>query len=135
MKIATWNVNSIRTRQSHVVNWLEKQQVDVLCLQETKVIDADFPRTVFTELGYQVYVSGQKAYNGVAILSKTPLTEVKCGFEPLLGQEMVGEMDGQKRLITGIVDDILLVNVYVPNGASVNDAKYEYKLEWLVRFV
>ena len=131
MKIATWNVNSIRTRQSHVVNWLEKQQVDVLCLQETKVIDADFPRTAFTELGYQVYVSGQKAYNGVAILSKIPLTEVKCGFVPLLGEEMVGEMDTQKRLITGIVNDLLLVNVYVPNGASVNDVKYEYKLEWL----
>ncbi|TVQ45185.1 MAG: exodeoxyribonuclease III [Gloeocapsa sp. DLM2.Bin57] len=131
MKIATWNVNSIRTRQSHVVNWLKQQPVDILCLQETKVIDPDFPRNAFTELGYQVHVSGQKAYNGVAILTKIPPKEVKTGFTPILGAEKIEDMDSQKRLIAGLVNDIWVVNVYVPNGAAVNDPKYEYKLKWL----
>jgi exodeoxyribonuclease-3 len=90
MKIATWNVNSIRSRQEQVRNWLQAHSVDVLCLQETKVIDADFPRSPFEELGYHLYISGQKAYNGVAILSKScksPLTNVTTGFTPILGEK------------------------------------------------
>ncbi|MGK7951331.1 MAG: exodeoxyribonuclease III [Xenococcaceae cyanobacterium] len=130
MKIATWNVNSIRTRQEIVANWLEQNSVDVLCLQETKVIDRDFPRTRFEELGYHVYISGQKAYNGVAIFSLTPLTEVSCGFAPVLGNS-AEEFDLQKRVITGVMGNIRLVNLYVPNGADLADGKYQYKLQWL----
>ena len=130
MKIATWNVNSIRTRQDIVVNWLEQTAVDVLCLQETKVIDKDFPRTRFEELGYHVYISGQKAYNGVAIFSRTPLTEVSCGFNSVVGKSAEA-FDLQKRVITGVVDNIRLVNLYVPNGSAIGSDKYEYKLGWL----
>ena len=130
MKIATWNVNSIRTRQQIVTDWLEQTSVDVLCLQETKVIDRDFPKARFEELGYHVYISGQKAYNGVAILSRNPVTEVSCGFTPMLG-DMGEEFDRQKRVITGVVGDIRLVNLYVPNGSAINSDKYDYKLRWL----
>lgn len=131
MKIATWNVNSIRTRQQLVLDWLQKHQVDILCLQETKVVDDDFPLTPFQELGYHIYISGQKAYNGVAIFSSTPLEEINIGFTPVLGADVVGDLDGQKRLITGVVKNIRIVNVYIPNGASVDSEKYEYKLQWL----
>ena len=137
MKIATWNVNSIRTREQQVVGWLRQNLIDVLCLQETKVVDAEFPRSAFEQLGYHVYVSGQKAYNGVAILSSKPLEDVSTGFTPVLGVEAIdqlplpGELDEQKRVISGVVDGIRLVNVYVPNGSSVGSEKYEYKLRWL----
>ncbi|NET31803.1 MAG: exodeoxyribonuclease III [Cyanothece sp. SIO1E1] len=130
MKIATWNVNSIRTRLEHVVDWLRENSVDVLCLQETKVVDPDFPRSPFEELGYQVYVSGQKSYNGVAMLSQTPLQAVSMGFTPIVGATTVGDLDEQKRVITGVLGDIRLVNLYVPNGSSVGSEKYHYKLRW-----
>ena len=128
MKIATWNVNSIRTRLEQVVQWLQANQVDVLCLQETKVIDKDFPRSPLEQLGYHLYISGQKAYNGVAILSRQPLENCSMGFAPILGFE---DLDEQKRLITGVVEGIRIVNVYVPNGAAVGSEKYDYKLQWL----
>ncbi len=130
MKVATWNVNSIRTRLEHVVNWLQAHPVDVLCLQETKVVDDGFPQQPFIELGYQVYISGQKSYNGVAMLSRKPLTEVSCGFAPLLGDRVI-DLDEQKRVITGIFDNIRIINLYVPNGSSVGSEKYSYKLRWL----
>lgn len=133
MKIASWNVNSIRTRLDHVLDWLYLQSIDVLCLQETKVIDDDFPRTQFMDEGYQVYVSGQKAYNGVALISRMPLMEVSTGFTPLLGDhESTQRFDQQKRLITGIVSPgIRILNLYVPNGSDLESDKYVYKLEWL----
>lgn len=133
MKTATWNVNSIRTRLTQVVNWLQEKPVDVLCLQETKVIDPDFPQAAFTELGYHSYVFGQKAYNGVAILSRSPLTEVSTGFSPILGSEAdTSQLDAQKRVITGVLEhSIRIVNLYVPNGAAVGSEKYHYKLHWL----
>lgn len=134
MKVATWNVNSIRTRQEHVAAWLQQNPVDVLCLQETKVVDDDFPRVPFEQLGYCVYVSGQKSYNGVAILSRVPMREVSAGFAPILGaiaHSLSPDIDAQKRLITGVVADVRIVNVYVPNGAAVGGDKYEYKLRWL----
>ncbi|ELR99371.1 exodeoxyribonuclease III [Gloeocapsa sp. PCC 73106] len=131
LKIATWNVNSIRTRQQLVREWLVTNQIEILCLQETKVVDGNFPRADFEELGYQVYVYGQKAYNGVAIFSKIPLKDVSVGFSPILGSTRVGDWDEQKRLITGVVNNTRIVNVYVPNGAGLNDSKYEYKLKWL----
>lgn len=131
MEIATWNVNSIRTRLEHVINWLRENPVDVLCLQETKVIDDKFPREPFEELGYHLDISGQKAYNGVALISRTPLTDVSAGFAPILGEDNVGELDEQKRVITGVVDGVRIVNLYVPNGASIDSDKYDYKLRWL----
>lgn len=128
MKVATWNVNSIRTRQDQVVHWLSENQVDVLCLQETKVVDDNFPRSPFVELGYHIYVSGQKSYNGVAIISAEPLEDVNTGFAPLLG---TSDLDEQKRVISGTINDVRIVNVYVPNGSSVGSDKYAYKLRWL----
>lgn len=133
MKIASWNVNSIRTRLEHVLDWLYAQSIDVLCLQETKVIDDDFPKTSFEEEGYQVYVSGQKAYNGVALISRTALSEVNTGFTPLLGSnDLTQHYDQQKRLITGIISPgVRILNLYVPNGSEIDSEKYAYKLEWL----
>lgn len=130
MKIATWNVNSIRSRQQIVANWLKSSAVDVLCLQETKVVDKDFPREPFEQLGYHLYTWGQKAYNGVAIFSKTPLEAVVTGFISIVGEELAGEFDEQKRVISGVLDGLQIVNLYVPNGAAVGSEKYDYKLRW-----
>lgn len=130
MKIATWNVNSIRTRLDHVVNWLQETQVDVLCLQETKVVDENFPSLPFNELGYHVAMFGQKSYNGVALLSRSPLDTINRGFSSLLGNIAI-DLDEQKRVITGSLDGIRIVNLYVPNGSAVGSDKYAYKLRWL----
>lgn len=136
MKIATWNVNSIRSRLEQVVDWLDRNAVDVLCLQETKVVDAEFPRSPFEQLSYHIYASGQKSYNGVAILSRQPLQDVSTGFEPILAGSnieptLLQTLDEQKRVISGITDRFRIVNLYVPNGAAVGSEKYEYKLQWL----
>ncbi|MBD2019017.1 exodeoxyribonuclease III [Leptolyngbya sp. FACHB-36] len=130
MKIATWNVNSIRTRLTHVQDWLQEAAVDVLCLQETKVMDDSFPIAAFTEIGYHPHIFGQKSYNGVAIVSRSPLDNVQLGFAAVLG-ESVAELDEQKRVIGGTIDGIRIVNLYVPNGSSVGSDKYTYKLRWL----
>ncbi|WP_448562747.1 exodeoxyribonuclease III [Trichothermofontia sp.] len=132
MKITTWNVNSVRMRLAHVLNWLQANPVDVLCLQEIKVTDEDFPRSAFETAGYQVYVSGQKSYNGVALVSRSPLTEVSAGFGPVLGAAIAARWDEQKRVITGITTGgVRIVNLYVPNGAAIGSDKYQYKLGWL----
>lgn len=131
MKVATWNVNSIRTRQQQVVDWLVKNPVDVLCLQETKVVDPDFPQAPFADLGYYLYISGQKAYNGVAIFSRQPMADVSAGLGAVLDNPQAAEFDAQKRVITGIIDDVRIVNLYVPNGSALNSDKYNYKLRWL----
>ncbi|BAZ86562.1 exodeoxyribonuclease III [Dolichospermum compactum] len=130
MKIATWNVNSVRTRLEQVINWLRENPVDVLCLQETKVIDQDFPSIAFENLGYYPYISGQKSYNGVALISRQPLTDVIMGFSPIL-PELPSAWDEQKRVITGLLEGVRIVNLYVPNGSSIGSEKYEYKLGWL----
>jgi exodeoxyribonuclease-3 len=129
MKIATWNVNSIRTRLEHVTQWLQPNPVDVLCLQETKVVDESFPTAAFTELGYQVYAYGQKSYNGVALISRSPLEKVQMGFGAVLPD--VGDLDDQKRVITGVLDGVQIVDLYVPNGSAIESDKYVYKLRWL----
>ncbi len=131
MKIATWNVNSIRTREDHVKKWLVDQDIDILCLQETKVVDQDFPRQSFIDLGYHLYIYGQKAYNGVAIFSKKPLDTIKYGFGGILESDLVGNLDDQKRVISGVINNVRIVNLYVPNGNSLGSEKYEYKLQWL----
>jgi exodeoxyribonuclease III len=131
MQIATWNVNSIRTRLDIVTDWLQKNPVDVLCVQETKVVDQQFPIAAIEACGYHSYISGQKAYNGVAMFSKHPLTDVCSGFGSVLASELVGELDDQKRVITGALDGIKIINLYVPNGNAVGSDKYAYKLRWL----
>ncbi len=130
MKIATWNVNSIRTRLEHIIIWLQASQVDVLCLQETKVPDDKFPLQAFTDLGYYAAISGQKSYNGVAILSKLPPQQIDIGFAAVLGTEMI-PWDQQKRVLSLVVNDLRIVNLYVPNGSAVGSEKYVYKLGWL----
>lgn len=131
MKIATWNVNSIRTRKEQVKQWLIDNNIDVICLQETKVIDADFPVDFFTDIGYYAYIYGQKAYNGVAIFSLQPLEGIKYGFSGVLSENIVNNFDEQKRVISGVINNVRIVNLYVPNGNSLGSEKYEYKLEWL----
>ena len=123
MKIATWNVNSLKVRLEQVQNWLNESQTDVLCLQETKTEDANFPLAELQQSGYQVVFSGQKTYNGVAILSKHALTEVHFGLP--------GLEDPQKRVIAATVNDVRVICVYIPNGESVDSDKYQYKLAWL----
>ncbi len=130
MKVATWNVNSIRTRLAHAVDWLTTNPVDVLCVQETKVMDDQFPRQGFTDIGYHVEISGQKSYNGVALISRKPLVNVSRGFGAVLG-DGVAEFDEQKRVITGVLDGVRIVDLYVPNGSSLDSDKYQYKLGWL----
>ena len=123
MKIATWNVNSLKVRLPQVLQWLADNPVDVLCLQETKLTDDKFPAAEIEAAGYQVVFSGQKTYNGVAILSKSPLTDVVRN-NPLYE-------DAQQRILAATIDGVRVVCAYVPNGQSVDSDKYEYKLGWL----
>ncbi len=126
MLIATWNVNSVRTRLSQIINWINHANPDILCLQETKVIDDDFPIKPFEELGYEVIVSGQKSYNGVAIISKFKIENVSKGFP----NETLG-FNEQKRLISAVINGLKIINVYVPNGSSIDSDKFDYKIKWL----
>ncbi|MDH4284007.1 MAG: exodeoxyribonuclease III [Gallionellaceae bacterium] len=123
MKIATWNVNSLKVRLPHVLSWLAANQPDALCLQEIKQEDSQFPLSTLHEAGYQAVFSGQKAYNGVAIICKSAPGEVVYGIPEFA--------DEQKRLIAATVDGIRVVCIYVPNGQSVGSDKYQYKLAWL----
>ena len=132
MRIASWNVNSVRTRLEQVQAWLEQQQPEVLCLQETKVADELFPHAAFEALGYSTAISGQKAYNGVALISRVPLDDVQIGFSALLPDDpAAAALSEQKRVISALVDGVRVLNLYVPNGSSLRSDKYTYKLEWL----
>ncbi len=123
MKIAAWNVNSLKVRLPHLLDWLAEAKPDVVCLQELKLEDSNFPRAEIEAAGYQVAFSGQKTYNGVALLARLPITDVVCG-NPLFPDE-------QKRLISGTVGDTRIVCAYMPNGQAVGSDKYDYKLRWL----
>ena len=132
MLIATWNVNSVRTRLSQIINWINQVNPDVLCLQETKVIDNDFPIKPFEDLGYSVHVYGQKSYNGVAIISKLSTLDIIKGFSnKSVENKNIKELRDQKRLISANINGIKIINVYVPNGSNLNSDKFEYKIEWL----
>jgi len=132
MRIATWNVNSVRTRLDQVLAWLAAERPEVLCLQETKVADELFPLAPFRALGYEAAISGQKAYNGVAILSRLPLEDVQVGFAALLPDDPEAPGLGeQKRVISAQIAGLRVLNLYVPNGSSLRSEKYAYKLEWL----
>jgi exodeoxyribonuclease-3 len=125
VKLATWNVNSIRARVDVVAAWLERARPDVLCMQETKVVDDAFPIEAFTRLGYSVQKTGQPTYNGVAIASRLPLEDVCI--------DLPGGDDKERRLIAATVSGLRVVNVYVPNGKSVTSPSFQFKLEWLRR--
>ncbi len=124
MKLATWNVNSIRAREARVLRWLERQRPDVLCLQELKVETDAFPFENVRTAGYEVAVHGQKTYNGVAIISRRPLTDVVLGMD---GKDP----NDQARLIGAEIDGVRVISAYFPNGQAVGSEAYEYKLEWM----
>ncbi len=132
MRIATWNVNSVNARLETVLAWFRAERPDVACLQEIKCVDERFPTEAFEDLGYHVQVHGQKSYNGVALLSKDPLEEVRRGLP-----EGPGEADEQARYIEALVAAPRPVRVgalYLPNGNPVSDAaKFGYKLAWMER--
>ena len=124
-KIASWNVNSLKVRLPAVLQWLDDNEPDVLALQETKIQDENFPAPAFLEKGYHVIFSGQKTYNGVATISKNPTAA--------LHTELPGFSDPQKRVLCALIDNVCVLNLYVPNGAEVGSGKYAYKLEWLAQ--
>jgi exodeoxyribonuclease-3 len=126
MKIATFNANGIRARLPLILEWLSKELPDVLCLQETKAQDADFPQEPFHELGYHCTIWGQKSYNGVAILSKTSPKHVLRGFGN-------GDAKEEARLIAATIQRIPIVNTYVPQGYAPDSEKFQYKLQWFGR--
>ena len=124
MKIATWNVNSLRVRLEHVLDWLDNEQPDVLALQETKTKDEDFPVDAFTTRGYQVRFSGQPTYNGVALISRhESFGDLRTGIDEI--------DDGERRVLAATIGGIRIYNLYVPNGQRVDSDKYRYKLDWL----
>jgi exodeoxyribonuclease-3 len=123
MRLASWNVNSLKVRLPHVLDWLVEQAPDVLCLQETKLEDGNFPVKEIEAAGYHVVYAGQKTYNGVAILARTSPQDVVYGIP--------GWEDPQQRVLAATVNGVRVVCVYVPNGQSVDSDKYPYKLAWL----
>ena len=132
MLVATWNVNSIRSRIDHVKEWLVTNKVDILCLQETKTEDKFFPVEIFSNLGYEVSISGQKSYNGVAIISRFPINDVKIGFNQVVEDyKDLTLISEQKRIISAEINNIRIINVYVPNGSSINSDKFIYKQKWI----
>lgn len=126
LTIATWNVNSIRAREIALAEWLEQTTPDVACLQETKVVDSDFPTALFGRLGYSVATAGQRTYNGVAIASRLPMTDVRVGL-------LDDEPEGDRRLIAATVAGVRIYSCYVPNGRMVGSESFGYKLDWLRR--
>jgi exodeoxyribonuclease-3 len=129
MRIATWNVNSVNARLETVVRWFEEAQPDVACLQEIKCVDEKFPAEAFERLGYNLAVHGQKSYNGVAILSKRPLEDVRRGLPD-------GDGDDHARYIEAVVSGpqpVRVASIYLPNGNPLGTEKFAYKLAWMER--
>lgn len=123
MKIASWNVNSLRVRLPQVLDWLDAHSPDILALQETKLLDENFPLEEINAAGYQVAFSGQKTYNGVAILSRLPAENIIT--------DVPGLDDPQRRILGATVGDVRVLDLYVVNGQEIGSGKYDYKLEWL----
>jgi exodeoxyribonuclease-3 len=128
MRIATWNVNSIKAREERLVRWLEKHKPDVLCLQELKLEESAFPRELLHGLGYEAVLVGQRSYNGVAILARSMPETVRIGLDD-------GVDDPQARLIAARVSGLTFLSCYVPNGSTPDSEKFTYKLAWLDRFI
>src|SRR4051812_34282671 len=125
MRLATWNVNSIRARQERLVAWLARTRPDVVCLQELKCELSQLAEMELERLGYEVAASCQRTYNGVAVLSRLPLEDVRVGLQD------DEEVDPQARLVSARVAGVRVLSVYVPNGQSVGSDKYDYKLRWM----
>lgn len=123
LKVATWNVNSLRVRLPQLRDWLAVEQPDLLGLQETKVIDDDFPRADIESLGYTVTFAGQKSYNGMAILSRHSASEVVV--------DLPGFTTPERRVLAATFGKLRMINVYVPNGSTLGSDKYDFKLRWL----
>ena len=123
MKIAAWNVNSLKVRLPQLIDWLAALQPDIVCLQETKLEDANFPQQAIEDAGYAVAFHGQKTYNGVALLSRQGLENIVCNNPHF--------PDAQKRLIAATVQGVRVISAYIPNGQEVGSDKYAYKLDWL----
>jgi len=123
VKIATWNVNSLNVRLPHVLEWLAAANPDVLVLQEIKQVTDAFAADSFADVGYKAMASGQKTYNGVAIISRAEITDTVTDFP--------GFDDPQRRILAATVDEVRVINLYIPNGHSVGSEKYDYKLAWL----
>jgi exodeoxyribonuclease III len=132
MRIATWNVNSIKQRLDNIASWLEARQPDIVCLQETKCIDKDFPRERFESLGYNVAIHGQKAFNGVAILSKMPFDEVNPGLSGDDSDAQARFLEAQFSTRTGV---LRIGNLYLPNGNPPETDKFGYKIKWMKRLL
>ncbi|WP_241727205.1 exodeoxyribonuclease III, partial [Dietzia sp. SLG310A2-38A2] len=130
MRLATWNVNSIRARRDRVVAWLERSDVDVLAMQETKCKDDQFPHEAFEELGYQVAHHGLSQWNGVAVASRVGLDDVRLGFDDMPGFHKDPEVtqDPEARAISAVCDGVRVYSLYVPNGRELADPHYTYKL-------
>jgi exodeoxyribonuclease-3 len=134
MRVATWNVNSIRSRVGRVVDWAMREDVDVLAMQEIKCTEAQFPFEAFSEAGYEVELHGLSQWNGVAIASRLPLTDVSIGFPsaPGFGKPLDdGTLPQEARAIGATVEGVRLWSLYVPNGRELDNPHYSYKLEWL----
>ena len=127
LRIATWNVNSLKVRLPQVLDWLGQQQPNILALQETKLPDADFPTLDIANAGYQSCFAGQKTYNGVALLSRSP------AVDPVT--DLPGLDDPQRRVLGATIDGVRVLNLYIPNGQAVGSDKYVYKLAWLERLI
>ena len=123
IKIASWNVNSITIRLEQILYWIEQEHIDILCIQETKLTDDKFPQALFLEHGYNIAFSGQKSYNGVAIISRYPINNIVTDF--------MTYNDPQRRIIAASIADLRVINFYVPNGSAIDSDKYHYKLHWL----
>ena len=127
MKIASWNVNSVKARLPILLSWLQQMQPDILLLQETKTIDESFPKEPIADLGYEIATYGQKSYNGVAILARQTIEDVLYGLP-------YGSDDNQARYIEAVIGGVVRVaSIYLPNGNPVPGAKYDYKLAWMDR--
>ncbi|MDH3492336.1 MAG: exodeoxyribonuclease III [Acidobacteriota bacterium] len=126
MKLATWNVNSINVRLDHALKWLKATGTEVLCLQETKSVDENFPVKEFERAGYNSSFIGEKSYNGVALISKFEITNVQKNFPD-------DDIDAPKRLIAADINGIHVVNTYIPNGTKLWSDKFDFKLDWLQR--
>lgn len=127
MRVATFNAASVRARLPLLVEWLQENPVDVLGIQETKVENDKFPRAEFEALGYELALNGQKSWNGVALLSKYPMTDVVAGFDDPDFRE-------EARTITATINGVRMINTYVPNGNAVGNEKWQYKMLWLEKF-
>jgi exodeoxyribonuclease III len=126
MKIATFNANSVRSRLEIILGWLKENKPDVLCIQETKVEDKDFPSLAFLEAGYNVIFRGEKSYNGVALISRQKPADIRSGFDD-------GGQADETRLLCAKVGNVHVVNTYVPQGREIDHPMYQYKLEWFKR--